>query len=205
MPVSGAARATARLVSLALMSWPALLRAQEQAKALVPSGAGFSIAGGLSVARLSSSGSGLDGNTLRPGGRVEVAYGVSPRLALLGALHAASATASGQAYTANGLEMGFRYLAQAGRRVRPFAEGGLAVRTMSYEASATFTSRNVGPWAGLGVMRLAASHWAGDAALTWGQSRFDSWKVDGTAAVIEAADWSSVGARVGVRYWVHAR
>jgi hypothetical protein len=187
------------------MANPPRLAAQSQGKALVPSGTGFSIAGDLTFARAASRGSGLDGSDARPGGRVELAYGVSPRLSLVGALHPLRATVRAQDYTANGVDLGLRYLAQAGRTLRPFAEGGFAVRTLTYKTGTELTSRNVGPWAGLGLMRLAASHWSGEAALTWGKSTFDNWKADGTAAVAEPVSWDAVGARVGVRYWVHAR
>jgi hypothetical protein len=193
------------LLAISAAVLPSRLNAQSQAKALVPSGTGFSIAGHLAFARVTSSGSGLDGSDARLGGLVDVAYGVSPRLSLVGAVHPLTASVSAQKYTANGIDLGLRYLTRAGRTLRPFAEGGFAVRTLSYTSGVALTSRNVGPWAGLGLMRLAASHWSGEAAVTWGNSTFDNWKADGTAAVAEPVTWNAVGVRAGLRYWVRAR
>lgn len=197
----------ARPLLLALV-W-AIIPAMAGAQALLPSGRGFSAAGSVTVSRSSSEGSGLDGDAARVGGMVEVAYGATARLALLGALNwrtAEAETVTGaKTYTVNGVDLGLRYLGHAGRRLRPFAEGGLAVRTLRYESRFELTSRNVGPWAGVGLMHLGARHWSGEAAVTWAQSTFDNWRADGEAAVAEAASWNAIGLRAGVRYWVRAR
>ena len=181
------------------------LTARAQAKALVPSGTGFSMAASASAAKMTSSGSGLDGDATKPGGQIEVAYGASPRLSLLGAFRPISSTAGTQDYTVNGLELGLRYLGKAGATVRPFAEGGFGIRTIRYETGDVFTSTNVGPWASVGVMRLAASHWSVEGAATWTKSNYDNWKRNSEAVVAEPVKWNAVGARVGVRYWVRAR
>jgi hypothetical protein len=195
--------ATVGILVAALLS-PAALVAQ--AKALLPSGTGFSVSASASMARTTSSGSGLDGNATKPGGQVEVAYGASPRLSLLAAFRPIVATAGTQNYSVNGLELGLRYLGKAGTTLRPFVEGGFGVRTLRYEISSdAFTSTNVGPWASVGVMRLAASHWSVEAAGTWTKSPFDNWKRNDQAVVAQAVQWSGVGARVGLRYWVRAR
>lgn len=192
-----------RVGLLGLLAVPASARAQ--AKALLPSGTGFSIAGSASAAHMTSSGSGLDGNATKPSGQVELAYGASPRLSLLAAVRPIFGTAGTQDYTANGVELGLRYLGKAGTTLRPFAEGGFGIRTLRYESGDVYTSNNVGPWAALGAMRLAASHWSVEGAATWTRFTFGNWKRNDQALVAEPVTWTAVGARIGVRYWVRAR
>ena len=197
----GARRPLSTTAWLVALLAPTVLHSQ----ALVPSGTGFSVAGSVAVSRSTSSGSGLDGNATRPGALVEVAYGATPRLSLLGAYRLAAASAGTQDYTTHGVDFGLRYLGKAGMRLRPFAEGGLAIRSLRYDAGEVYTSSNVGPWASAGVMRLGAQHWSMEAAVTWAQSRFDNWNRDGQAIVAEAVHWNAVGVRAGVRYWNRAR
>lgn len=187
----------------ALLAAPTI--AEGQANALLPSGTGFSIAGSVSAARTTSAGSGLDGNSTKPSGQVELAYGASPRLSLLAAVRPTLGSAGTQDYTANGVELGLRYLGKAGTTLRPFAEGGFGIRTLRYESGDVYTSNNVGPWAALGAMRLSASHWSVEGAATWTRFTFGNWKRNDQALVAEPVTWSAIGARVGVRYWVRAR
>lgn len=172
---------------------------------LVPSGTGFSIAGALSVHHSNATGSGLDGTSSKPSGEIEIAYGATPRIALLGAFRPVLAAAGTQNYTVNSAEFGLRYLGKAGMQLRPFAEGGLAIRSLRYELTETYTSSNVGPWASIGAMRLGSGHWSFEAAATWKQGRFDNWKRNSQAIIAEPTTWSAVGGRIGARYWVRAR
>lgn len=194
-----------RVALLGVLTLPVSLRAQ--ASAMLPSGTGFSVAGAVGMTRmqLSNFGSGLEGSSFRPEGQIEVAYGASPRLQLVAAFRPVLGKVGDQKYTINGAELGLRYLGHAGMPLRPFAEGGFGIRTFRYEVTDLFTSTNVSPWASVGVMRLAKSHWSAEAAATWTISTFDNWVVNGQPRVLGAARWTAVGARAGVRYWVRAR
>ena len=185
---------------------PACAHAQAQAKALVPSGTGFSIGGAVSFARMTSSSLALDGASTGTSGTIEVAYGASPRLSLLGVLRPMSGKANGVSYSVHGIELGIRYLGKAGQRTRPFIDGGMAIRTLGLDlAQGRKESRNVGPWASVGLIQMRNGHFSLEGALTWTKSTFDNWTENGQAAVTESVSWDAVGARVGLRYWVRAR
>ncbi|MDQ8162559.1 MAG: hypothetical protein P3C10_08240 [Gemmatimonadota bacterium] len=139
----------------------------------------------------------------------EVAYGASPRLTLFGGLTRMASTSSTTAvstdYTIRQGDIGLRWMTHPGARVRPFAEAALAVRRLAFTLGAgnprDYTAFDGGATAALGVMLFQTDRVSLEGAATYTGGTFSTWKVDGEPQPIAAMASSTLGVRVGARYW----
>lgn len=176
------------------------------AQKLVPSTTGMNVAATATLARTSAESQGASSSAMRFAPRVDVSYGVSPRVSLLGALAARGGAFTGNDYRVRSVDMGLRYLGYAGRTLRPFAEGGLSVRKFTIDVAAgTLDATDVGPWAAAGYMWFPGGPLAIEAAAQYGRVNFSSWRSAGTAIQAQPVVNQDVGARVGARWYFRAR
>lgn len=139
----------------------------------------------------------------------EVAYGASPRLTLFGGVSTMASTSSTSAvstdYTIRQGDIGLRWMTHPGARVRPFAEAALAVRRLAFTLGdgdpRDYTAFNGGATAALGVMLFQTDRVSLEGAATYTGGTFSTWKVDGEPQPIAAMTSSTLGVRVGARYW----
>ena len=139
----------------------------------------------------------------------EVAYGASPRLTLFGGGSNMASTSSTSAvstdYTIRQGDIGLRWMTHPGARVRPFAEAALAVRRLAFTLGdgdpRDYTAFNGGATAALGVMLFQTDRVSLEGAATYTGGTFSTWKVDGEPQPIAAMASSTLGVRVGARYW----
>jgi hypothetical protein len=139
----------------------------------------------------------------------EVAYGASPRLTLFGGLTRMASTSSTTAvstdYTIRQGDIGLRWMTHPGARVRPFAEAALAVRRLAFTLGAgnprDYTAFDGGATAALGVMLFQTDRVSLEGAATYTGGTVSTWKVDGEPQPIAAMASSTLGVRVGARYW----
>lgn len=191
------------LLAIALAPLPATLAAQS----LRPSGTGFSLSAAASLAQVTTNLAGRNASSGSTAWRTDVLYGVTPRLALMGALSRRDVEQEGDAFAVRSVDLGFRYLARAGAAARPFAEAGFGVRRFSTNTveGGEVTAQNTGPWAAAGVLALVQGHWAVEGAATYGAVRFENWRAGGGAPVLQPVNYREVGVRLGVRYFVRVR
>ncbi|MFO0095528.1 MAG: hypothetical protein ACK54K_14615 [Gemmatimonadaceae bacterium] len=184
-----------------------LLPATLAAQSLRPSGTGFSLSAAASLAQVTTDLAGRDASSGSATWRADVQYGVTPRLALVGALSVRASAQAGDALAVRSVDLGVRYLARAGAAVRPFAEAGFGVRRFSTNTvgGVEVSAQNTGPWAAAGVLALVQGHWAVEGAATYGAVRFENWRAGGVAPVLQPVNYREVGARLGVRYFVRVR
>lgn len=177
-----------------------------QAQRLLPSTTGFSVAATGTYAKASAKSQDVTSTAGRFAPRAELSYGVSPRVSLVGALVTRGAVIEGQDYDVRSVDLGGRYLGFVGRPMRPFVEGGLAVRTFTLESSVgDVTSTNVGPWAAAGYMWFPGGGLALEAAGTYGRVTFNNWRVGGNPAAVGDVEHRELGVRAGARWFFRAR
>ena len=139
----------------------------------------------------------------------EVAYGASPRLTLFGGVTRMASTSSTTAvstdYTIRQGDIGLRWMTHPGARVRPFAEAALAVRRLAFTLGAgtprDYTAFNGGATAAVGVMLFQTDRVSLEGAGSYTGGTFSTWKEDGKPQSIAALSSSTLGVRVGARYW----
>ena len=176
------------------------------AQRLMPSTTGLSVAATASVARPSAESQGVTTSVVRFAPRAELSYGATARVSLVGAVARRGGVLEGQDYNVRSVDMGLRYLGYVGRAMRPFAEGGLAVRKFSLDAQAgEINATNVGPWAALGYMWFPGGSFALEAAGTFGRVTFQNWRVAGNAAELAPLVHQEYGVRAGARWFFRAR
>ncbi len=176
------------------------------AQRLLPSTTGFSVAASGTYANTSAKSQDITSTASRFSPRAELSYGVTPRLSLVGALVRRGAVIEGQDYDVRSVDLGFRYLGFAGRVIRPFAEGGLAVRTFILESPVgDASSTNVGPWGAAGYMWFAGGGLAVEAAATYGRVTFNNWRVAGNPASLAPVEHRELGVRAGARWFFRSR
>lgn len=176
------------------------------AQRLMPSTTGLSVAATASVARPSAESQGVTSSAVRFAPRAELSYGATARVSLVGAVASRGGVLEGQEFQVRSVDMGLRYLGYVGRPLRPFAEGGLAVRQFSLDGQpGEITSTNVGPWAALGYMWFPGGAFAIEAAGTFGRVTFESWRVAGTGTQLAPLVHQEFGVRAGARWFFRAR
>lgn len=177
-----------------------------QAQRLLPSTTGISLAGSVGVVRSSAESQGITTSSQRTARRGELAYGVSPRVSIVAALGTRTAQIEEQDFDVRSVDMGVRYLGFAGRAMRPFAEGGLSVRTFSLEATVgEVRATNVGPWAAAGYMFFPGGGFALEVAATYGRVTFENWRAGGNAVALAPVGYRELGVRAGARWFVRGR
>lgn len=176
------------------------------AQRLLPSTTGFSVAASGTYANTSAKSQDITSTTGRFAPRAELSYGVTPRLSLVGAIVNRGAVIEGQDYAVRSVDLGLRYLGFAGRVLRPFAEGGLAVRTFNLESPVgDVSSTNVGPWGAAGYMWFAGGGLAVEAAATYGRVTFNNWRVAESPAALAPVEHRELGVRAGARWFFRSR
>jgi len=141
----------------------------------------------------------------------ELSYGATPRLSLVGRL-ARIASKSGIVtettdYTIMQGDLGLRWMQSPGARVRPFAEAGLALRRLAFAYAdsagvmSDFTAFNGGATVSLGLMVFQTDKMSVDAAGTYTNGNFSTWKVNGSPEPLAQMTSELLGVRIGVRYW----
>lgn len=176
------------------------------AQRLLPSTTGFSVAVSGSLARTSAESQGITSTAQRFAPRVDLSYGVTPRVSLVGALSNRGALIEGEDYTVRSVDLGARYLGFVGRELRPFLEGGLAVRTFSIAAPVGMvTATDVGPWAAAGYLWFPAGRLALEAAGTYGRVSFNNWRAAGNGLTLAPVGHKEIGVRAGVRWFFRPR
>jgi hypothetical protein len=141
----------------------------------------------------------------------EIAYGASPRLSLVGRLaHLSSKSeiiTESTDYAMLQGDLGLRWMASPGARVRPFAEAGLALRRLAFEyaddanVTSDFSAFNGGATASVGVMVFQTEKFSVEGAGTYTSGNFSTWKVNGEPEPLAQIASEMLGVRVGVRYW----
>jgi hypothetical protein len=176
------------------------------AQRLLPSTTGFSVAATGTYANASAKSQDITSTAGGFAPRAELAYGVSPRLSLLGAIVSRGGLIEGQDYDVRHVDLGARYLGFAGRVIRPFAEGGLSVRKFNLESRVgDANSTNVGPWGAAGYMWFPGGGLALEAAATYGRVTFNNWRVAGNPAALAPVEHRELGVRAGARWYLRAR
>jgi hypothetical protein len=196
-------RLTALIATGAFLS---LFSSSVQAQRLLPSGSGLSVAVAASIDRSSATSLGITTSSVQVAPRAELSYGVSPRVSLVGAIVSKPARIEGQEYHVRSAEMGLRYVGFAGRILRPFAEGGLAVRKFTIDSpTGDVSATNVGPWVAAGYQWFPGGPFAIEGAATYGRVTFESWRLGGTALALAPVQHQEIGVRVGARWFMRAR
>jgi hypothetical protein len=176
------------------------------AQRLLPSTTGFSVAATGTYANASAKSQDITTTAGRFAPRGELAYGVSPRVSLVGAVVSRGALIEGQDYDVRSVDLGGRYLGFVGRGVRPFVEGGLAVRTFTLASPVgDASSTNVGPWGAAGYMWFAGGGLALEAAATYGRVTFNNWRVADNPAALAPVEHRELGVRAGARWFFRPR
>jgi hypothetical protein len=177
-----------------------------QAQALRPSTTGFSIAASAAAVRATSETDGDESATTGTLPRLEVSYGATPRFSLVAALGRSTPSLDGADYSVRNVDLGMRYLGYAGRAIRPFVEGGLAIRKFTIDnVVGDITSQDVGPWVAAGGMWFPGSRIALEGALTYSSVQFESWRVPAGSPNLLPVTLREVGARIGLRVFQRAR
>lgn len=194
---------------LSLLSGAVLLAVSAgtaDAQRLLPSTTGFSVAASGTYANASAKSEDITSTMGRFAPRAELSYGVTPRLSLVGGIVQRGAMIEGQDYEVRSIDLGLRYLGFAGRVVRPFVEGGLAVRTFNLASQVgNVSSTNVGPWGAAGYMWFAGGGLAVEAAATYGRVTFNNWRVAETPAALAPVEHRELGVRAGARWFFRSR
>ncbi|WP_396206295.1 hypothetical protein [Gemmatimonas sp.] len=176
------------------------------AQRLLPSTTGFSVAAAGTYGNASAKSQDITSTAGRFAPRAELAYGVSPRLSLLGAIVSRGGLIEGQDYDVRSVDLGGRYLGFAGRVTRPFVEGGLSIRTFILDSPVgDVSSTNVGPWGAAGYMWFPGGGLALEAAATYGRVTFNNWRVGGNPAAAGAVEHRELGVRAGARWFFRPR
>ncbi len=184
----------------------ALSAGSAHAQRLLPSTTGFSVAASGTYANTSAKSQDITSTTGRFAPRAELSYGVTPRLSLVGAYVTRGATIEGQNFDVRSVDVGLRYLGFAGRVMRPFVEGGLAVRGFNLESPVgNVSSTKVGPWGAAGYMWFAGGGFAVEAAGTYGRVTFNNWRVADTPAALAPVEHRELGVRAGARWFFRSR
>ena len=175
------------------------------AQALAPSGTGVSFAvaglGGLMRTDIT----GAMASTTAHAPRLEASFGATPRLGVLAAWSPQAVTIDGERFTIANLELGLRYTGRVGRVWRPFADVGMARRGFRYDTPLVIRATTLSPWAAAGLVRRGSGHLGVELALTAAPSTFDQFTVDDVIQTLQAVHTRFMGARAGLRYWVHHR
>lgn len=176
------------------------------AQRLLPSTTGFSVAANGTYANASAKSQDITSTARRFAPRGELSYGVTPRLSLVSAVVQRGAVIEAQHYDVRSIDLGVRYLGFAGRVVRPFAEGGLAVRTFNLASPVgDVSSTNVGPWGAAGYMWFAGGGLALEVAATYGRVTFNNWRVAEIPAALAPVEHRELGVRAGARWFFRSR
>ena len=139
----------------------------------------------------------------------DITYGASPQLGLFGRvtrLSSSSATLNESTdYTVLQGDVGARWTTLPGKRVRPFAEAGLAMRQLAFTFADTepldFQATNVGITVSVGLMIFRTDRVSLEGAGTYSSGNFSTWKVNGQRQPLQQLQSETMGVRLGARYW----
>jgi hypothetical protein len=199
------------LTLVALLAIAPAIRAQS----LLPSTVGLSMQGHATGGTMTTAIYPGAGGRAAVGVGGEVAYGATPRLSLVGRLarigSVSATTTESTDYVVVQGDLGLRWMAMPGARVRPFAEAGLALRRLAFAYAAgtgtgtgvrrDFSAFNGGPTASAGAMLFRTDRLSIEGAGTYTSVTFSTWKVDGKPESLAPVTSDMLGVRVGVRYW----